>query len=484
MVQLQTPQSLDQLVQQLQNAATELERLQRKDSDETVQVDVREDLPLPSLADQITAMPRKDRYHADEFLWLEGDAFIDTAYQHLFRRNVDEQARIQLKAQLVAAGNKAQILHELWTSPECQQHGVVLEGLGVIGFLRGLAGKWGGAGRLLGRVGLLLERQYRARRSGPSRRQLSLGLQAQQRMLSTLIEQVSQREQALQTRISRQADHDIALVRAEAAYHQRALELFRQQMQNRLSELATAESPDVGAARACALAPVLEARRHDKLDAYYVAFENRFRGSQQAISAHFENYLALIRSTVAGSDQPVTVVDVGCGRGEWLELLREQRWQGQGVDLNSVMVQECQRKGLQVVEQDVIEFLQTLPDNSQSVITGFHIVEHLPFDVLFRLFEEAQRVLRSGGIVLFETPNPENLQVGTHFFYHDVTHRNPVTPDSIAFLAEYTGFCHREIIRLNPMDRSLHLDEAGPVAEKLNQQLFGAQDYALVACKP
>jgi len=126
----------------------------------------------------------------------------------------------------------------------------------------------------------------------------------------------------------------------------------------------------------------------------------------------------------------VEVLDVGCGRGEWLELLQVNGYKAKGIDINRVMVSQCRERGLDVKEHDVIDYLSTLSSESLNVITGFHIIEHLPFETLMRLLEESYRVLKKGGMVIFETPNPENIIVGACNFYTDPTHQNPIPPHS------------------------------------------------------
>ena len=114
------------------------------------------------------------------------------------------------------------------------------------------------------------------------------------------------------------------------------------------------------------------------------------------------------------------MLDAGCGRGEWLELLKEQGiTTGRGIDNNRVMVKQCEGYGLDVIEGDVIESLRDFPSASLGAVTAFHLIEHLPLNVLVKFLDETARVLKSGGIAIFETPNPENILVGAFTFYLD-----------------------------------------------------------------
>jgi len=123
-------------------------------------------------------------------------------------------------------------------------------------------------------------------------------------------------------------------------------------------------------------------------------------------------------------DSPI--LDIGCGRGEWLELLKENNLNARGLDLNQVMVRMCRDKGLNVEEGEALSFLKSLPDSSLGAVTGFHLIEHYGFEFLVKLLGEILRVLKPGGIVIFETPNPGNILVGSCNFYIDPTHNKPL----------------------------------------------------------
>jgi len=220
-----------------------------------------------------------------------------------------------------------------------------------------------------------------------------------------------------------------------------------------------------------------------RLDAMYATFEDQFRGTRADIKQRLEIYLPLIRQCQAGTDT-APVLDVGCGRGEWLELLRDQHLIAHGVDLNQVFAQQCRDDQLRVIEQDAIAYLRSLPDQALGAITGFHIIEHLPIRTLIALFDEVLRVLRPGGVVIFETPNPNNLLVSSCNFYLDPTHRNPLPAPLSRYLIEARGLVRAEIIELHPFDAALQFSDGPPATiTRLNQHFFGPQDYAVVAYK-
>lgn len=230
-----------------------------------------------------------------------------------------------------------------------------------------------------------------------------------------------------------------------------------------------------------ALRDVPVASEHSDMDSFYVEFEDAFRGTAQDIAKRLEVYLPYLAKFSGDADGHV--VDVGCGRGEWLGLLRGHNIKATGVDLNAAMVDACLVQGLQAQSMDAIEYLRQQPEASLAAVTGFHIMEHLPLKVLLELFDAALHALRPDGLIIFETPNPENLVVGACNFYYDPTHLNPIVPAVAQFMAVQRGFAKAEILRLHPFPVSHRLIEDSEVAKRLNQALYGPQDYALLAWK-
>lgn len=220
------------------------------------------------------------------------------------------------------------------------------------------------------------------------------------------------------------------------------------------------------------------------LDALYAAFEEAFRGSDSLVKTRVAPYITDIAAAATPGE---LILDVGCGRGEWLELLRDAGYRARGIDSNEVFVQTCRSKDLDVVHGDAFEVLRQLPDTSAAGITSMHLVEHLPFPALIDLLDEAYRILRPGGILILETPNPENILVGANWFYMDPTHRNPLPPGLLFWLARARGFTDLRVERLTeardvPMPDPLPADAAG--ASALNgviEHFRAAVDYAVIA---
>jgi O-antigen chain-terminating methyltransferase len=143
------------------------------------------------------------------------------------------------------------------------------------------------------------------------------------------------------------------------------------------------------------------------------------------------------------------------------------------------MVERVKKKSLKAVHGEALSYLQAADSQSYGAITGFHFVEHVPFNVLLRIFNAAHRALVAGGFVIFETPNPENLKVGSDTFYIDPSHLRPLPPELLTFALETCGFKNVEIKRLHP-DIRKDLDNLTPEVTKL---LFGARDYAVIGYK-
>ena len=217
------------------------------------------------------------------------------------------------------------------------------------------------------------------------------------------------------------------------------------------------------------------------LDAMYVSFEDRYRGTRHDIKKRQEVYLPYIEE-IKTQVNDFNVIDLGCGRGEWLELLSENEISANGIDNNHIQIKECQNYGLNVVESDVMDFLRMQKNESIGMITGFHLVEHLPMKILVSLLDECFRVLKSGGAVIFETPNPENVLVSCQFFYLDPTHKNPVNKLTLRFILEYRGFSSFKELLLHPFPEEFLLS-GSEVGKRFNEYFYGAQDYALIGYK-
>lgn len=226
----------------------------------------------------------------------------------------------------------------------------------------------------------------------------------------------------------------------------------------------------------------------DRFD--YVGFEARFRGeSASIVDAQRERYLALLTAHPP-------VLDVGCGRGELLEVLAEAGVAATGIDLNAEMVAEAQGRGLDAHQADARAWLVDQPEHSLGSIITVHVVEHLELNPLIELLELAASRLVPGGVLIAETPNPASLIVLGNSYILDPTHVRPLHPSLLTFLCERAGF--RQVrLEFHAPAEAYHLPrvdlptDAPPWATaaddafaRLNDVLFGPQEYAVVATTP
>jgi 2-polyprenyl-3-methyl-5-hydroxy-6-metoxy-1,4-benzoquinol methylase len=247
-------------------------------------------------------------------------------------------------------------------------------------------------------------------------------------------------------------------------------------LQSRISAPASLELPVDDRSRR-------ESERGQDRDTLYLALANEFRGSREEMKQKLRVYLPRIVAA-AGSHQ-MPILDVGCGRGEWLELLADAKVEAIGIDPNGTMVTMCRQSGLNAHQVDALGFLRSQPDASFCAITAFHVIEHLPVAILLELLDEMLRALKPGGIAILETPNPNNIMTATRTFYLDPTHRHPIPPALGRFLAEARGFRNVEILELEPWPESqrMSIEKWGEMAEQWNAIFQGPQDYAIIGCK-
>jgi O-antigen chain-terminating methyltransferase len=212
---------------------------------------------------------------------------------------------------------------------------------------------------------------------------------------------------------------------------------------------------------------------------FYRKFEDIHRGSRKLIKDRQAFYLPLIEPLQKYYPES-RLIDLGCGRGEWLEVLREIGCSAQGVDQDASMLSACRELNLDVKEEDLLSFMDSLEGESCYAVTGFHIAEHLDFDQLRQLAAEAFRLVKPGGLLILETPNPENILVATSGFYMDPTHTRPIPPHLLAFVAQYAGFDLVEIIR--PLASQAE-QNSGKISSLLGVLNGVSPDYAILAQK-
>lgn len=212
-------------------------------------------------------------------------------------------------------------------------------------------------------------------------------------------------------------------LRSTVAVLQQSSATFRRELERLIADRAPARDTADGAPPPAAV-----------IDSYkYVGFEDRFRGPQEEIRARLTSYVPIF----AGATD---VLDVGCGRGELLELLRDAGIRARGLDVNHEMVEVCRARGLDVAEGDLLSYLQRLPDGSLGGLIAIQVVEHLQPDYLMRSLDLAYDKLRPGAPIVLETINPACWFAFFSSYVRDLTHVRPLHPDTLQYLLTASGF--------------------------------------------
>ena len=484
----------------------------------------------PALQPDFQTSP-DNRYHANDLLKYHGATFVRNAYRAILKREPDADGMTQHLASLAAGKiNKIDVLASLRYSAEGNRAGVNISGLA-----------WPATIRQIGRIpviGYLLQVIIGLARLPTMlthQRQSEFYALARQEQIVDYANRINDQVAARANEFSARA----STIESDIRGQQQTLESLRGEINSALAALtneiaATSATLRDVEARAAAIASQLgktaetldttianqkSAQKHwqqefqtlttaqkklldelglqqrrleelyelaqvqtgldeEGLNELYAAFEDQFRGEREEIKARLRVYLPVLERANVTED----ILDIGCGRGEWLELLRENGKQGRGIDHNRVFIDRCQRLGLDVLQRDAIAYLSELPDASLNAITSFHLVEHLPFKVLMQLLDEMARVLRPGSPLILETPNPENFMVGSHTFYADPTHRNPIPSGTLRFLLESRGLSDIEVMPLRPWEEA-KLAGDDELTKRFNEYFYGAPDYGIVGWK-
>lgn len=260
----------------------------------------------------------------------------------------------------------------------------------------------------------------------------------------------------------------------DAALLMKKFILLREKLDRVLAALEEKKLPQPEEARAL-LEPLEDGR--------YTAFENRFRGREEEVKKQLREYVPYFR-------RDAMVLDLGCGRGEFLELLREEGIEAAGVDSNGLMADICLDKGLRCRKGDILEYLAEWQDGTLGGIFSSQVIEHLPPQYLKKLIELSRCKLSPGGTLVFETINPLSVFALVQVYYLDLSHRNPIHPQALKFMLEASGFEDVEIKYSSPLERERLQTLPGadePTAilnrniDSLNELLFGPVHYAAVA---
>src|SRR5688572_3101284 len=311
-------------------------------------------------------------------------------------------------------------------------------------------------------------------------------------ILSSL-EQVERYREALAAR-ERRMEAAFDQLRAEQQELRTAVAVLRQSNHDLTRELSThnarrgahsgAPEPAPGGPEGPPLRPAQTSS--EALSAKYVGFEDQFRGAPEEIAARQREYVEIFAGTA-------DVLDIGCGRGEFLALLKQRGVRARGVDVNDSMVEVCVQKGLDASKADALEYLRAQPARSLGGLLAAQVVEHLEPAYLTHLLDAAYAALRPGAPIVLETINPACWFAFFESYVRDITHVRPLHPDTLKFLLQASGFGGVEIRYQAPYPEHHKLQRVAPAAlgdaaetlnanvDKLNSLLFTYLDYAAIA---
>ena len=430
---------------------------------------------LPRLRLQPPFQPStNNRYHVDDLLKYHDHDFIWNAYSAILRREPDETGlRDFLERLRSGTRNKIDILASLRASAEGQRANVEIEGLAFPAFIRKVY--------RIPVVGYLAEIAVsiaRLPRLVSYQRQLENHLVAQQDRLAAHITQTNHQ---LLNKIQRVRDDAVTLreTLTRLAKRQKEIAVLQQQQVGALFREQQQSLSNGTQASRRNIKPHSRSLSSGDVDEISALLTEHLRGDRNAIKKDLEFHLSVLKKAGIATE----ILDLGCGSGTWLELLKESGLAATGVDGNTRLVAIGQRRGLEINHGDVLEYLRALPENSLQAVTAFHLLEHLDFRGHLQLFLEIHRVLKPGGLLIIETPNPKNLVVGACNFYADPTHRHPVFPETIEFVLKRLRFVRTRIDYIHPVDGS-PFNNSEPGSTELHSWLFGPRDFAVNAWKP
>jgi len=225
-----------------------------------------------------------------------------------------------------------------------------------------------------------------------------------------------------------------------------------------------------------------EAKLASALSEVQPALLEAFRGPEAEIRHRLDRYLDALKINAP-------VLDLGCGRGELLLMLREAGVAAVGIESDPAVAQASRRRGLEVIEADVLDGLRAADDDSRGAVTAVHLFEHLDSAMLLAVLAEVRRVLRPGGMLVVESPNPHSLRVGAALYWADPTHKRPLLPETLELFMKTAGLAIDRCEFLHPFpDDQLFVAQATPetraLAQRLDELVNGPRDFAVWAKKP
>lgn len=199
-----------------------------------------------------------------------------------------------------------------------------------------------------------------------------------------------------------------------------------------------------------------EIKEKKLMDKFYVRYNEKLMGdSRESVKKRAEVYVDKINIWATGREKnKLNIIDLGSGECEWIELLQENGFHATGIDGNTEVIKKVKKinASIDIIESFAMDYLTGLCDDSVDMITSFHMVEHIEMMDIIKLIRECHRVLKRGGMLIIETPNPQNILTATYYFNMDPTHKKPIPPELLSFFIEESGFEVKEKILLHPLE--------------------------------
>ncbi|RKX23449.1 MAG: hypothetical protein DRP47_12795 [Candidatus Zixiibacteriota bacterium] len=443
----------------------------------------------PNTIWQKTEFRNKKNYHINELLAIEQDDMVATLYWCLLGRAPDSAAANYERQLSSGALSPVTLIDSLLRSAEGHKYNAKVEGLPLRLFLTRL--------KKLPFLGFILDLTTALRHLPAIRKQLSkleetqravcrdLAIKADQVELDRKADRVELDRKADRVELDRKADRSELIAYREAVhYAERYFHCVNRDLQDLLSELQ--KTPLLSSTTPTVIVDKVARLADSTYDKLYLDFESLYRGSTADVRDLINAYQELLLPRDVVSEPAPLALDLGCGRGEMVGYLGQLGYAATGVDLNLLAIETCSEQGLKVEYGDAITHLQNCPDQSVSVISSLHLVEHLTNDELFQILQRSLQVLAPGGMLLLETPNPRNLLVGAGDFYRDFTHNKPLFPDTLKFLLDYFGYRHTQLYFFAETEVGQRQLVAAEDAhfDDLSDYLQVSRDYAVVGYKP
>ena len=434
------------------------------------------------------AIRSDDTYHAGDFTKYHDRDFVRNAYRAILKREPDEAGFLH-NLTLLRSGvyNKIDILASLRYSDEGKLNNVTIDGLRFPATIRTLE-RIPIAGYLLQMLislarlpamirhqrefqGYLVAQQLTiADHVNDTERVVASELERHGSTLATISDQLHTLDQTMLPRLLaeeeklQRTEAELLLLSERLSAQQGVLHGLTTEVNTLARNLAAEQNRTLDELR--------------EWDQFYASFEEQFRGTAAEVEERLRFYLPFVKGLTPES----SILDVGSGRGDWLDLLRKEGLNPRGIEMNEVLAERSRQQGLDVVSSEMMIYLGQQENDSLDLVTVFHLIEHFNVGKLIRLLDEIKRTLKPGGLLILETPSPENLVVAACNFYADPTHYKPIYPQTLIFLLDRKGFGDLKLKYLHPVDNSPFTGKDDG-SEQLNTWFFGPRDFAVFARK-